>query len=332
MLSKQKQVNQLEAGDKIQHYFLLSKIEVKLTKTNREYLDLEFRDKTASIVGRMWDNIDDVKLAATQGHIVKVLGAVEKYQETLQVKVEKMKVADEKDNISFEDFLPISERNLDEMLNEFDEFIASVKSQYVKKLLKIIFAGKNFEEYIKVPAGKMWHHSYIHGVLEHSLEVAKICNLVHSFHPDLNRDLMIAGALLHDFGKIFELQYKPTFDYTDKGKLIGHIVLATIEIDKKIQQIPNFPDELKNQIIHLVLSHQGKLEHASPVEPKMPEAIALYHADELSAKTNAYKGAIKDQRNSAKVWTNFIKLADTDLYISSKIDEDELYRENLFEE
>ncbi|MBN1638652.1 MAG: HD domain-containing protein, partial [Ignavibacteriales bacterium] len=313
MLSNQKSVNQLDAGEKIQHFFLLSKIEIKITKTNKEYLDLEFRDKSASIVGRMWDNIDDIKFEVAQGNIVKVTGQVEKYQDVLQVKVEKMKVADENDNISIEDFLPRSERNLDEMLDEFDGLINSIKNQYLKRLLKLVFAGKNLDEFIKMPAGKMWHHSYIHGVLEHSLEVAKICELVHSFHPDINRDLMLAGALLHDFGKVFELQYKPTFDYTDQGKLLGHIVLATIEIEKRISQIPNFPDDLKNQIIHLVLSHQGKLEHASPIEPKMAEAIALYYADELSAKTNAYKGAIKEQQNSGKGWTNFIKLADTDL-------------------
>ena len=141
-----------------------------------------------------------------------------------------------------------------------------------------------------------------------------------SFHPEINQDLLICGAILHDFGKVEELSFDNGFDYTDKGKLIGHIVIAAMEIEKTAKSIKNFPGELKNQLIHLVLSHQGKLEHASPVEPKTLEAIVLYHADELSAKTNAYKNAIKLEENSEGNWTKFLPLANTSLYKASSLE------------
>jgi 3'-5' exoribonuclease len=144
---------------------------------------------------------------------------------------------------------------------------------------------------------------------------------MHSFHPVINRDLLICGALLHDFGKTEELTFDSVFDYSDKGKLIGHIMISAFEIEKTAALISEFPVELKNQLIHIVLSHQGKLEFASPVEPKTLEAIVLYQADELSAKSNAYKYAIDADKNKEGNWTKFLPLANTSLYTKREIPE-----------
>ena len=133
-------------------------------------------------------------------------------------------------------------------------------------------------------------------------------------HTELNRDLLIAGAMLHDFGKTEELKYDSAFEYTAKGKLLGHIVIASMIVNEEAATIKDFPDELKNNLIHLILSHQGKLEYASPVVPKTLEAIALYQADELSAKVNAYKNALLTEKKSEGGWTRFITLAQTDLH------------------
>ncbi len=144
------------------------------------------------------------------------------------------------------------------------------------------------------------------------------------FHPELNKDLLIAGAMLHDIGKIEELSYDSAFEYTDKGKLLGHIVIASNLVLDEIKKNPDFPQQLENNLIHLILSHQGKLEHASPVIPKTAEAIALYQADELSAKVNAYKNVINTEGKAGSNWTRFIQLANTDLF--------KLNLENSFEE
>ena len=151
-----------------------------------------------------------------------------------------------------------------------------------------------------------------------------------TFHKILDRDLLISGALLHDFGKIEELKDDYSFDYTDKGRLIGHIVIAASAVETAAEKIENFPEMLKNKLIHLVLSHQGKLEYASPVIPKMIEAVVLYQADELSAKTNAFFQCIKLDENNESGWTRFIRLAETAILLPDNTNNKSEFKETLF--
>jgi 3'-5' exoribonuclease len=150
--------------------------------------------------------------------------------------------------------------------------------------------------------------------MEHTLEIIRICDLMCDIHSEINRDLLISGAMMHDFGKTEELSVDASFNYTDKGKLLGHIVISAMIINETTKKMLNFPKELKNNLLHIVLSHQGKLEFASPVVPKTLEAITLYQADELSAKVNAYKNALSFEIKGDNKWTRFITLAATDLH------------------
>ncbi|NOX18180.1 MAG: HD domain-containing protein [Chlorobi bacterium] len=324
----QKTLREIEPGEKIKLFLVVQKIEMKKTRSNKDYLDLVLRDKSASVSAKMWDASGTENLRITAGSVVKIAASVETFNEQKQLKIISLSLASKEDNVSAEDFLPKSNRNLDEMIEELDGFIASVKNRHLNELLSKLLSGKRREKYLRAPAGKAWHHSYIHGLLEHTLEIAKICDLMSSFHPLLNRDLLIAGALLHDFGKTEELKSDASFDYTDKGRLLGHIVIAAIEIEKNASQINGFPEELLEKLIHLVLSHQGKLEHASPVEPKLIEAIALYHADELSAQTNAYIQAVNGEKDSSTGWTRFLQIPRTMLMIPKEEDE---IKETLFD-
>lgn len=328
---KQTELKQLKTGDDLNHFFILNKLEVKLTKTNKEYLNLELRDKSASVPAKVWDNADSVKNKIKEGDIVKVTGVMEEFNSQPQIKIANIRPVKEDENVTHSDFLPVSKKDLNEMKMEFESRIDEISNSFLKQILKSIFTETNFGKYSKAPAGKAWHHSYIHGLLEHTLEIVKICDLMCDIHPEVNRDLLISGAMLHDFGKTEELQFDSNFDYTDKGKLLGHIVIAALEIEKAALKIPNFPDDLKNQLIHLVLSHQGKLEYASPVEPKTLEAIILYQADELSAKTNAYKSAIQNDEQTGNSWTRFLPLAGTSLLISRDDSQNEQHKETLFD-
>ncbi|HSL89623.1 MAG TPA: HD domain-containing protein, partial [Ignavibacteriaceae bacterium] len=207
-----------------------------------------------------------------------------------------------------------SRHDLKKMLSEFNSRMQKINDLNIKTLLNNIFNEERLSKYTAAPAGKMWHHAYIGGLIEHTLEIIKICDLMCDIHPEINRDLIVAGAMLHDFGKIEELSFDTGFEYTDKGKLLGHMVIASIIVNDEINKLDDFPEEIKLNIIHLILSHQGKLEHASPVVPKTLEAITLYHADELSAKVNAYKGSLEAEAKPNSKWTKFIGLAGTDLY------------------
>jgi 3'-5' exoribonuclease len=275
---------------------------------------MELGDKSETLNANMFDNFEGIINTFKSGDVVKVNGVVDDFRDTKQIKINSITAVDDYDSISIIDFLPKSLRDVNEMKEEFQIRIDSLSDYYLKTLIKRIFSKERFEKFSTAPAGKSWHHGYIHGLIEHTLEIIKICDLMCDIHPQLNRDLLISGAMMHDFGKTEELKYDSSFDYTDKGKLIGHIVISAMLINDEVNKIPGFPEDLKNCLIHIVLSHQGKLEYASPVVPKTLEAIALYQADELSAKVNAYKNALSTQMKADSSWTNFLYLADTDLY------------------
>jgi 3'-5' exoribonuclease len=331
-LIKQSELNTLSKNDKIDHFLLIRRMDLRNTRSGSDFLSLELGDKTASLNANVWEGFAEVAALGKVGEAVKVTGTIEEYQGANQIRVSSIRLSTEKDGVSPRDFLPVSRRNLDEMKKEFNQKLKSISDKHLKKLLPNIFNDERFEKFCLVPAGKSWHHGYIHGLLEHTLEIIKICELVCEFHSELNRDLLLAGAMLHDLGKIEELSYDSAFEYTDKGKLVGHIVIASHLVRDEIKKIPDFPVELENNLIHLILSHQGKLEHASPVVPKTAEAITLYQADELSAKVNAYKGAIEAELKPDSNWTKFIYLADTDLHkFSLSNSEEENSKKSLFD-
>lgn len=311
---KQKDLILLKKDEKVDHFLVVKKCEVRIGKTNKSYYFLTLGDKSYSINANVWDDFEKYSRIIKCGDIIRVKGIVDEYQGILQLRVREIETDTSRYDVSRDDFIAKSSRDFDEMRNEFYSRINRISDSRLRALLLAIFSDDNFRKFSLAPAGKAWHHAYLHGLLEHTLEIIKICDLLADLHSELNRDLLISGAMLHDFGKTEELSYNLTFEYTDKGKLLGHIVIAAIIINEEALKIPDFPEELKDCLLHIVLSHQGKLEFASPVVPKTLEAITLYHADELSAKVNAYKNAIQSETRGDNKWTKWLTLVDTDLY------------------
>lgn len=328
----QKELNLLKKGDPIDHYLIVRKSDIRVTKTNKKYLYLDLGDKTLTLNANMWDNFEDISEKIKPGIVVKVSGSIDEFQGNAQIRLSSLRFTLPKDGVSPSDFQTLSKRSLTEMKDEFLSRMNRIDDSNLKKLVEIIFTGERFEKYINVPAGKSWHHSYIHGLLEHTLEIIKICDLMCDIHPEINRDILICGAMLHDFGKTEELSYEPVFEYTDKGKLLGHIVISAMIVNEEAKKIKDFPEDLKDCLLHVILSHQGKLEYASPVVPKTLEAIALYQADELSAKVNAYKNAILTEQRSDSKWTKYINLVSTELFNHGlSTENDEEIRKSLFD-
>ncbi len=313
----QSELVSLTKGDAVDHFLLVKKCEIRLTKSGKEFLSLELGDKSNDLSANLWDDNSTFKSfrdSLSVGDIVKIKGSIDEYQGNAQIKIDSIRIPKQSENVLPADFLAKSKRDLNEMLDEFNKRMKNINNPQIQTLLNNIFNEERLKKYSSAPAGKMWHHAYISGLIEHTLEIIKICDLMCNIHYEINRDLLIAGAMLHDFGKIEELSFDSAFEYTDKGKLIGHIVIASIIVNDEINKMNDFPDELKTNLLHLILSHQGKLEHASPVVPKTLEAITLYHADELSAKVNAYKTSLVSEAKPNSQWTKFIGLAGTDLY------------------
>ena len=309
----QTDLNRLQKGDLINHFLLLKKCEIKLTKSNKQYLYLELADKTMSLSANVWENFSQIYSELKTGKVVRVIGSMDEYLGVAQIKIMSVKTANTADKISPSDFLARSKRNVKEMKNELKKRIQRINNPKLIVLMDQFFNEKNLTKFTSAPAGKYWHHSYLHGLLEHSLELIRICDLMCDIHPEINRDLVVCGALMHDYGKIEELSFDSSFEYTTRGKLIGHIVISTILISEGCKKILDFPDDLRDCLLHIILSHQGKLEFASPVLPKTLEAITLYQADELSAKVNAYKSALSEVKEKGK-WTKYLPLASTDLF------------------
>jgi len=321
----QSDLTELTKGNIIDHFLMIRKIESRNTKAGKKFLSMELGDKSGSINTNVWNDtagFDNISDNGKVGDIIKVLGSVDEFQGVPQIKVSSIRLTAPADNVEVQNFLPLSARDPEVMEKELLVRIDEISNAHLKELLKNIFSGERMEKFKTAPAGKSWHHGYIHGLIEHTLEMIKICDLMCEFHPEINRDLLAAGAILHDFGKTEELSYDSSFNYSDKGKLIGHIVICASMIDEETKKLAEFPEELKNLLIHLVLSHQGKLEYASPVVPKTVEAIALYQADELSAKVNAYIGVINSDMTT-EGRTKFIHLAQTDLYKNNLSEESE---------
>ena len=313
----QSELYSISKGELVDHFLLVKKCELRLTKSGKEYLALEFGDKSTSSASNLWDDTSgfkSIKNSLTVGDIVKITGSMDEYQGNPQIKIDSIRISKQSDNVTPTDFLPKSLRDLNMMKKEFTSRIEKISNSDLKNLIKNIFTEERFFKYTSVPAGKMWHHGYISGLIEHTLEIIRICDLMCDIHPQINRDLLICGAMLHDFGKIEELSFEPVFEYTDKGKLLGHIVIAAMIVNDEISKLPDFPENLKNNLLHLILSHQGKLEYASPVVPKTLEAITLYQSDELSAKVNAYKNVVANEIKPGSNWTKFISLAGTDIH------------------
>jgi 3'-5' exoribonuclease len=322
----QSDLTELTKGNVIDHFLMIRKIESRNTKAGKKFLSMELGDKSGSINTNVWNDtagFDNISDNGKVGDIIKVLGSIDEFQGVAQIKVSSIRLTTPADNVEVQDFLPRSVRDPEVMEKELLVRIDEISNDHLKELLKNIFLGERMEKFKTAPAGKSWHHGYIHGLIEHTLEMIKICDLMCDLHPEINRDLLASGAMLHDFGKTEELSYDSSFNYSDKGKLIGHIVICASMIEEETKKLADFPGELKNLLIHLVLSHQGKLEYASPVVPKTVEAITLYQVDELSAKVNAYVGVINSDMTTEGNWTKFIHLAQTDLYKNNLSEESE---------
>ncbi len=308
-------IKDLKPGNQVTEFFVLRRKDIKEKSDGEKFLKLELGDKTGKIEGMVWDNPEQIYGQAQIGEIVRVKGWVTTYKEISQLKVEKLRKAKEEE-INLSDFLPASDDDLDSLYQEFEKVVSTIKNHHLRTLLELLLKDSILmEEFKKTPGGKQWHHAYVGGLLAHTLKVVQICEKAAGMYELVNRDLLITGALVHDIGKISAYSAKGFFDYTDEGRLVGHIVSGDELIDKKICEIEDFPSNLAIQLKHLILSHQGRLEFASPVVPQTLEAIILHYADEMDAKADAFSHIIKTQKSKGKRWSDWVNLINRYIYL-----------------
>ena len=312
-------VNQIKAGQAVEDTFLVREMSRAETRSGKPYLMLTLMDRSGEIAGRLWENADAFLDVCEPGNLVQVNGQAQEYRGTLQVKIESVLPAD-KNEAEIELFLQVSKKNIAEMAGEITSLAKSVQDPFYRKLLLAFFRDSSFfMEFKQAPAAKSMHHAYLGGLLEHTLAVAQLASMLADFYPALDRDLLMTVALLHDIGKTREFAFAAfPFDYTDRGRLVGHLVIGVEMIQERVKTIPNFPEDLATRLQHLVLSHHGRHEFGSPALPMMSEAFVLNFLDDLDAKLN-FLGRLEEQATTAGYqWSDFQRTLERFLYVRGR--------------
>ena len=278
-------IETLREGERVNEVFLCKHKQSAVTKNGKPYESLMLQDKTGLLDAKIWDpgsqGIDDFDSL----DYINVVGDLTSFQGALQLNVKRVRKV-QPGEYDPKDYLPVSDRDIDEMYEELTGYIAKMKNPHLKQLVSSFFLeDADFEKRFKFhSAAKSVHHGFVGGLLEHTLSVTRFCDFMVKSYPILNRDLLITAAILHDIGKTKELSLFPQNDYTNDGQLLGHIMIGAEMVHDAAQKIDGFPQELENQLKHCILAHHGELEYGSPKKPAMVEAVALNLADNADAK------------------------------------------------
>ncbi len=298
--------------------FLLAESSLDETKTGSPYLKATLADRTGRIEARYWDVPTAIADQLVTGSGVWIHGGVEEYPRgsgQRQVRIERLAPVEVLD---LEDFLPTAKRDLAEMRRELRQLCQDIENPHLSRLLDHIFSDQGFDAtFSKAPAAKMYHHACVGGLLEHTLAVVRLCSFVAGEHPEIDRDLLLTAAILHDVGKTVSYTAWPRLDFTNEGRLIDHVVEGALMVQSAIDGLEGFPRELRNRLLHAILAHHGALERGSPVVPKTLEALALHHADWLDGDTRGFLDAVESEPLSESGWTGYTKMFGTQLYPGS---------------
>jgi len=293
-------------NQEIDLFLLVTKKELREGKKDH-FIRIEFVDKTGHISGNIWINALAVLDHFQENDVVKIRATITNYKEQIQLNVKKIRKANENE-YDIDDFIQTSKKDINLLSDKLFEYIESLLDNHIKKLLLNIYEDKEiWNKFIKCPAAKSWHHNFVGGLLEHTINVTDICNFVGQMYT-VNRDELIAGSLLHDFGKIFEYNLLPSIDFTDEGRLLGHIVMADQIITEKAKEINLFPHKTLMKIRHLILSHHGEMEKGAVKLPQTIEAVILHYADNMDAQTMGVSQLINASTDPNARWSEYDKL------------------------
>ncbi|MFH1148222.1 MAG: HD domain-containing protein [Pseudomonadota bacterium] len=307
--SKGAYIKDIRPGMAVQGIFLVKDKVQALTKNGLPYLTLNLSDKTGDLEGRIWEKTNEWNGLFKKGDYVLIEAQAESFRDQTQLNIMRLEAC-VPTLVNPADFLPSSVKDIEEMWRELKGISARIKNDHLAELLRNFFRDKAFGARFKTaPAAKRMHHAYLGGLLEHTLSLTRLVSAIIPEYPQLDGDLLLAGTILHDVGKTREFTYPPEssfFDYTDEGRLVGHIVIGAQMVQEKIDLMRRFPRDLAMVLKHLVLSHHGEYEFGSPKRPKTAEAFVLHLSDDLDAKINALSG-LKSQSGPSAQWSNFFR-------------------------
>jgi 3'-5' exoribonuclease len=297
-------------------FFAVRTKQLRSRKDGGQYMAVTLGDRTGQIESRMWENFAEAAPGFETGDVVKVRGEVCRFNDRLQLNLEKLRRATA-DEFELSDYVPQTTKNVDELWSSLVRTVDSFTDPWLQKLVRAFLDDPLMATaFREAPAAKSLHHAWIGGLLEHVVSLLGICDLAAHHYPEINRDLLLTGAILHDIGKLEELRWGTTFDYTLEGQLVGHITLGVVMIEKKLAALPGFPPQLRILVEHMVLSHHGRLEFGSPKLPMIPEALLFHYLDDLDAKMHTMRGEFERheaQGGEAGEMTDWVRSMDRPL-------------------
>ncbi len=294
----------LQPNQAVTTYLLVQSKEVRFKRSGEPYLSLRLSDRSGRLEAKMWDGVAEVASSFERDDVVKVQGTVQLYRDRLQMTVQKLRPAQE-DEIEITDYLPRTERDVDEMFGVVRETVERMQNPHLRQLLESFLDDETIASRFKTaPAAKTLHHAFLGGLLEHVVSLLNLARLTAGNYAFVDLELLQTGVILHDMGKIEELSYERAFGYTNEGQLLGHIIIVLRMLDQKVRQIPDFPPRWKMLVEHMILSHHGKYEFGSPKLPMFPEALMLNYLDDLDSKMESMRASLAESQTSGE-WTAY---------------------------
>ena len=285
-------ISELTSEQSITAFFVVREKEIRSTKDGKTYLRLELGDRTGAIETRMWDKFDAVAKDINREDFVKVSGRVELYRNKPQLSLQQMRLA-KPEEIDLADFLPHTKEDVGKLYEQLAQIAGSLLNPWLKKLVTSIISDPAIAaRYKRAPAAKMMHHAYLGGLLEHVISLCNLAKHISANYPELDLDLLLTAAILHDVGKLEELCYERAISYTVEGQLLGHIVMELEIVNNAMNAIEDFPPSLKTVVLHMLISHHGQYEFGSPKLPMIREALAFHYMDDLDSKLAAVRAAL----------------------------------------
>lgn len=299
-------IKDMKEEDRISGLYLARAKKMGLTKRGEPFLIITLSDRTGDVEARVWEKAGELASLFKEGDVLEVTGIASSYRKQIQVTLSDLKVSDSPRDPTL--FLETSPREVQEMMGSLRDILKDIQNGHLKAVVDSFLSDRDFLPlFKKAPAAKSFHHAYLGGLLEHTLSVCQMMRQVAGHYPELDRDLLIAGGFLHDIGKIREYTFDLQIQYTDEGRLLGHLILGSAMIDEKLKDMKYFPKDLALRLKHLILSHHGEYEFGSPKRPKFLEAFALHLIDDLDAKISGL-GRFMEHDRQEGVWTDFNRL------------------------
>jgi 3'-5' exoribonuclease len=311
-------VRELEANQTVTSLFFVQSKEVKQKKSGDVYLSLTLADRTGTLDAKMWDGAAEAASTFDRGDFVKVKGLIEVYRNRPQMRVHKLRRAEDAE-VDFADYFPHTACDIDQMWTELRAAVAEMSNTHLRALVEAFLDDPEVaQRFRKAPAAKSLHHARIGGLLEHVMSLVRLWRLACQNYLFIDRDLLLAGVVLHDIGKIYELSYDRSFGYTTEGRLLGHMTMALKMLDAKAAAVSGFPPKLKTLVEHMILSHHGRYEFGSPRLPVFPEAVLLHYLDDLDSKMDSMRATLAGEPVMAGEWTGMNPSLDRSLLNKDK--------------